>query len=368
MHHNKFVDTALLRPMSWIYGAAVKVRNRLFDWGLLKQRKFDVPVVVIGNIAVGGTGKTPHTEYVIEMLKNGYHIGVLSRGYKRHTKGFVLANRRSSPWDIGDEPYQIFQKYGNEVRVAVCESRCKGIEELLRIDPMIDLILLDDAFQHRYVAPKAAIVLTEWSRPVYNDDLMPLGRLREPQSALLRSDIVVVTKCPREIRSLDVRLIYEHLGLFAYQKVYFSNYVYGGLVSVFPDDVRYMPDLAMLGEDDSILIVSGIANPKPLVRYLRNFGAKVAVKRYPDHHNFSRRDFEDIRKAYGQMNGRNKYIVTTEKDAVRIANSPYYPHELKASTFYLPIKVEFLPHKMPLGCDSFEKELRSLINRQTDNG
>ena len=180
--------------------------------------------------------------------------------------------------------------------------------------------------------------------------------------------MVVVTKCPREIRSLDVRLIYEHLGLFAYQKVYFSHYIYGGLVSVFPDEVRYMPDLKMLGADDSILIVSGIANPKPLVRYLRSFGSKVYVKRYPDHHNFSRKDFDDIKKAYGQMSGKYKYIVTTEKDAVRIANSPYYPHELKASTFYLPIKVEFLPHKMPLGCDSFEKELRSLINRQVDNG
>lgn len=225
MRHNKFVDNALLRPMSWIYGAAVKARNRFFDWGVLKQRRFDVPVVVIGNIAVGGTGKTPHTEYVIELLKNEYRIGVLSRGYKRHTRGFVIANRRSTPWDIGDEPYQIFQKYGNEVKVAVCESRCKGIDELLKIDPAIDLILLDDAFQHRYVAPKAAIVLTEWNRPVYNDDLMPLGRLREPQGALLRSDVVVVTKCPREIRSLDVRLIYEHLGLLHIRK-YISLIIY----------------------------------------------------------------------------------------------------------------------------------------------
>lgn len=363
MRHNRIIDSLLLRPLSWIYGAVVKMRNRFFDWGLLKEKKYDIPVVVVGNLAVGGTGKTPHTEYVIELLKHDYHIGVLSRGYKRRTKGFVLATRRSTPWDIGDEPYQIYQKYGSDVRVAVCESRVKGIDELLRIDPSIDLIVLDDAFQHRYVKPSAAVVLMEWNRPVYNDDLMPLGRLREPQSSLLRSDIVVITKCPKEIPPRDVRIIYDHLELFAYQKVYFSRYRYGGIMSVFPDEVKYVPDVEWLGENDSILVVTGIANPRSLVRHVKSFGCKVEVMRFPDHHNFSRRDFDEIMKTFKAMPGTNRYIVTTEKDAVRIANSPYYPHELKSSTFYLPIKVEFLSHKMPQGCDTFERELRRIIKK-----
>ncbi len=150
MRRNKILDTFLLKPLSVVYGWIVLLRNRFFDWGILKQRKFDVPVVVVGNLAVGGTGKTPHTEYIVNLLKHEYHIGVLSRGYRRKTKGFVIASKRSTPSDIGDEPYQIYQKFGHEVRVAVCESRVKGIEELLRIDPTINLIVLDDAFQHRY--------------------------------------------------------------------------------------------------------------------------------------------------------------------------------------------------------------------------
>lgn len=367
MRRNKFLNAFLMKPLSVLYGWGVLLRNRMFDWGILKQRKFDIPIVVVGNLAVGGTGKTPHTEYVVNLLKNDYHIAVLSRGYRRKTKGFILASRHSTPADIGDEPYQIYQKFGHEVRVAVCEKRVKGIEELLRLDPSINLIVLDDAFQHRYVKPSAAVVLMEWNRPVYNDDLMPLGRLREPQRSLLRSDIVVVTKCPAEIRPMDVRLIYDHLGLFAYQKVYFSRYVYGNLVSVFPDEVNYVPNVAWLGAEDSVLLVSGIANPAPLSRFLKGNGINVKLKRFPDHHNFTRKDFEDIMKAFKQLDGKTKYIITTEKDAVRIANNPYYPHELKSLTFYLPIKVEFLQHKMPLGSDIFDRELRRIVSQPRDN-
>ncbi len=256
MRRNKILDTFLLKPLSVVYGWIVLLRNRFFDWGILKQRKFDVPVVVVGNLAVGGTGKTPHTEYIVNLLKHEYHIGVLSRGYRRKTKGFVIASKRSTPSDIGDEPYQIYQKYGHEVRVAVCESRVKGIEELLRIDPTINLIVLDDAFQHRYVKPTASVVLMEWNRPVYNDELLPLGRLREPKRALLRGNIIIVTKCPAEIRPVDVRLIYDYLGLFAYQKVYFSRYIYGNLVGVFPDEVAYVPNVAWMTSDDAVLLVS----------------------------------------------------------------------------------------------------------------
>lgn len=203
----------------------------------------------------------------------------------------------------------------------------------------------------------------EWNRPIYNDELLPLGRLREQQRAILRTDMVIVTKCPTEVRPVDVRLIYDHLGLFAYQKVFFSRYAYGNLVSVFPDEVRYMPNLAWMTSDDSVLVVTGIANPSPLLRYLKAHNLNVSEMRFPDHHQFSRRDFEEITGRFNKLTGRNKYIVTTEKDSVRIAGSPYYPHELKAATFYLPIKVEFLPHKMPLESDSFNRELRKLLKK-----
>ncbi len=363
MRHNKILDTLLLKPLSVIYGAIIYLRNQFFEWGIFKQRSFDIPVLAIGNLSVGGTGKTPHTEYIVETLKNEYHIGVLSRGYRRKTKGFILASKKSTPWEIGDEPYQIFQKFGNDVRVAVCEKRVKGIKELLRMDPKIDLIVLDDAFQHRYVKPSTSIVLMEWNRPIYNDELLPLGRLREPQRSILRTDMVIVTKCPDDVRPVDVRLIYEHLGLFAYQKVFFSRYAYGNLVSVFPGEVCYMPNIATMTRDDSVLAVTGIANPAPLLRYLKSHNMKVEELRFPDHHHFTKRDFEEIKRKFNKMPGVNKYIITTEKDSVRLANSKNYPKELKSSTFYLPIKVDILPHKMPLDSDSFDRELRKLLKR-----
>lgn len=361
MRHSKIADLLILKPLSWIYGMVTAVRNKLFDWHIFKQHTFPVPVLVIGNLAVGGTGKTPHTEYIVDLLRKEYHIGVLSRGYRRRTKGFILADKRSTPAAIGDEPYQIYQKYGHDIRVAVCESRAKGIKELLRLDPRINLIVLDDAFQHRYVKPSTSIVLTEWHRPVYNDEMLPLGRLRESVRALLRTDIVIVTKCPTDIRPRDVSIIYDNLKLFPFQRLYFSHYRYGHLVSVFPDEVRYVPGLEWLNPDDAVLVVTGIANPRPLVRYIKGFKAKVNVVRFPDHHNFSRRDFNELAKAFNQLEGTHKYIVTTEKDSVRMANNPYFPPELKTSTFYLPIKVEFMPQKMPQNSNPFDMEIRHIL-------
>lgn len=365
MARSKFLEMLLLKPLSVVYGWIVSFRNWMFNVRLLKQHEFDVPVVVVGNLSVGGTGKTPHTEYVVDILKNEYRIAILSRGYKRHTKGFIIADRRSTPSDIGDEPYQIFQKFGNDVRVAVCEDRVAGIRELLRLDPSINLVVLDDAFQHRYVKPKVSIVLMEWNRPVYNDDMMPLGRLREPQRGLLRADMVVITKCPPEIRPMDVRIFNDNLDLFPHQNIYFSHYRYGTLVSVFPDEARSIPNLSWLNSSDSILMVSGIANPKPMVRYLRNRGLTVKVKRYPDHHDFTRGDLEDIGTIFNKMEGHSKYIVTTEKDAVRLANNPYFPHALKAVTFYLPINVEMLGPTMPVNALPFDQELRKKIRQKT---
>lgn len=347
----------MLLPLSKIYGFAVGVRNLMFKWHILKQREFPVPVVVVGNISAGGTGKTPHTEYVIDLLRYKYHIGMLSRGYKRKTKGFVLATSRSTPLDIGDEPYQIYQKFGRDISVAVCEDRCTGIEELLRLDPRINLIVLDDAFQHRYVKPTVSIVLTEFNNPVFFDKLLPLGRLREPAKAIYRADMVVVTKCPPQLKAIEYRIFKNNLKLFPYQKLFFSRFNYTSLRPLFPDIRKDAPHMSWLGPDDSVLVLSGIANPKPLVRYLKGFKASIKVKVFPDHHNFNRKDLDAITKRFNELEGKQKIIVTTEKDAVRLINNPYFPHQLKPYIFYQPVDVTF----DPMNVDSFDLELQKML-------
>ncbi len=355
MRRNKILSALVLLPLSKIYGIVTAVRNRMFDLGILKQHEFDVPVVVIGNLAIGGTGKTPHTEYIIDILRYKYHIGVLSRGYKRQTKGFVLATKHTSPCDIGDEPYQIYQKYGNDITVAVCENRCAGIEEMLRRDNNINLILLDDAFQHRYVKPKVSVVLTEFNRPIFHDKLLPLGRLRESRYALNRTDIVIVTKCPDNAKPMDYRIYKNNLNLYPYQKLFFSRYNYGHLVPVFPDKASNIPYPEWMTEADSVLLVTGIANPRPLIKHLRQYRPKVKLKLFPDHHDFSKADINEILSLYKSISGKHKYIITTEKDAVRLNNNPHFPKELMDVTFYMPIKVQFLSESSDIFIDSLEK-------------
>lgn len=316
------------------------IRNKLFEYGIYKQQEFDIPIVVVGNLAMGGTGKTPHVEFIVESMLGRFNIGVLSRGYRRATKGFVLATPQSRPEDIGDESYQIYRKFGPEVTVAVCENRVEGIKRMREINPDLNMIILDDAFQHRYVKPTASILLTEYNRPVFRDSLLPYGRLRETPRALNRADIVVVTKCPPEVRQVDYSIFERNLNLFPYQKLYFSRFNYGHLVPLFPQEAPDIPTLEQLAESGSVLVITGVANPKPFTRYLRRNKVKVKLKRFPDHHNFSSSDMEEIAEIFENL--QCKYIITTEKDAVRLLNSPYFPHHLKKSIFYIPIKVDFI--------------------------
>ncbi|MDE6454288.1 MAG: tetraacyldisaccharide 4'-kinase [Muribaculaceae bacterium] len=365
MTFRSFIRYAILLPCSKLYGIGVCVRNKMFDWKILRQHTFGVPVVVVGNIAVGGTGKTPHVEYILGEMRNTHHVAFLSRGYKRRTKGFVLATSKSTPRDIGDEAYQIYSKFGGDVVVAVCEDRVHGIRELLNIDPAISMVVLDDAFQHRYVRPTAAVVVTEYNRPVFDDHLLPFGRLRESVRALNRADIVVVSKCPERLKPMDYRIFSNNINLFPYQSLFFSRYVYQPLQPLFPDAVSRIPYLDWLGADDTVLAVAGIGNPRPFVRYLKSFDYKVKVNVYADHHDYTRKDMENIRRRYAAMRGKSKIIVTTEKDAVRLSCNPYFPHELKAVTFYLPIKVDF--DAVGGGADGFSEAMRvALKNNNPD--
>lgn len=359
MARNRLLSILLLYPISRLYGLGVAIRNRLFDQGILKQQEFKVPVVVVGNLAMGGTGKTPHVEYIVEALMDRYNIGVLSRGYKRATKGFVLATPQSRPEDIGDESYQIYRKFGPKVTVAVCEKRVVGINRMLEINPKINLILLDDAFQHRYVKPSASIVLMEHNRPVFKDSLLPYGRLRETRSSLNRADIVVVTKCPPDMKPMQYRIFEENINLFPFQKLYFSRYNYGHLVPVFPDEVETIPSFDTLPPNTPLLLITGVANPKPFSRFLRRRKAKVKLKRFGDHHNFTASDMAEIQKEFNQLPGDKKFIVTTEKDAVRLFNNPYFPHALKSKIFYVPIKVVFIDRSNELPFEQcVEKTIR----------
>lgn len=358
--HVKILRDLFLQFLSKIYGVGIWSRNKLFDIGLKRQRAFDIPVIVVGNIAIGGTGKTPHTEYIISLLAEKYNIGVLSRGYKRSTSGFVLATNTSTPYDIGDEPYQIYKKYYGRIKLAVCEDRCVGIDELRKVYPDINLILLDDAFQHRYVKPDISIVLMEYNRMPYEDHLLPYGRLRESTDALRRASMVIITKCPEEPKLLDFRIMKNHLNLYPDQGLFFSKYKYGNLVSVFPEFSKYIPYLQEYDDEDTILSVTGIANPKPFTKYLRSFGTKFKSIRYPDHHQFERKDLEFIANKFIELPGKRKIIITTEKDAVRMATNPYFPQDLKPYVFYLPIDVSFIPYLDKYFDESLNKKLSEI--------
>lgn len=351
--------TYLLTPLSWIYGAVTSFRNWLFDRNILKETRYDIPIVSVGNITVGGTGKTPHVEYIVGMLSMSYNIAVLSRGYKRKTKGFIVANSKSTPDIVGDEPLQIYQKFGSRVKVAVCESRRKGIEQLLEAYPNLQLIVLDDAFQHRYVKPKVSVLLMDYNRPIYEDKMLPLGRLRENAHQINRADFVVVTKCPEDTPPIQYRITSKNLNLMPFQKLFFSRYRYGGLMPVFPDDAPFAANLSSLDEKDSVLLVSGIAHPRYFVRHFKNYPFHVRVMHFPDHHDFARKDLNLILQKFKSMKGRRKIIVTTEKDAVRLSHNPYYPREIMPFTFYLPIGVTMIN---ALNSDDFISELMKAID------
>lgn len=216
----------ILWPLSVLYGIGVSIRNRLFNLGILKTQEFDIPIICVGNITVGGTGKTPHTESLINELKNDYRVACLSRGYKRKTSGFVLATANSTANDIGDEPMQIKAKFP-EITVAVDANRVRGIKKLMQLPEKPEVIILDDGFQHRYVKADINIMLIDYNRPIYEDHLLPLGRLRESIHAKDRANYIIVTKCPQNISPIEKRIILKHLNLKAYQQLLFSSMKYG---------------------------------------------------------------------------------------------------------------------------------------------
>ncbi len=331
----------LLYPISLIYGLVVNIRNFMFDVKILKSTSFDIPIISVGNITVGGTGKTPHVEYVISFLKEEYNIAVLSRGYKRATKGFVLAQKDSNAKEIGDEPKQIKQKYP-DITVAVCESRVKGVKKLLEIDNKLNLILLDDAFQHRYITPGLSILLIDYNRPFLKDHYLPYGRLRENPGQRHRADIMLVTKTPKHVKPIDMRIMSKTLNLFPYQSLYFTSFEYGKICPVFSKNSYLIDKDIIKKEKYSVLIVTGIAYPQTLIEYVKTLTTDFSVLRFPDHHYFKTKDIEKISAQFSQIESEKKIIITTEKDAMRFVEINIKDKKLKSRMVYVPIKPKIL--------------------------
>lgn len=331
-----FLLRILLAPFAAVYGLVVILRNALFDWEFLPSRKFDVPVISIGNITVGGTGKTPFSEYIIRLLKDDFHIGFLSRGYKRKTKGFQLADEKSTPSTIGDEPYQVKTKFP-DIMVAVDAKRTRGILKMQKeAFNRPDIIILDDAYQHRYVSPDINILLIDYNRMITEDHLLPVGNLREPVSSTVRADIVVLTKCPMNLQSIEFRIIRKNLKLYPYQTLYFTTLAYDAPKPVFQGDS------CNLTSDTSVLTLTGIAAPKPFEDYVHTLVDEVVSLNYADHHTFKKSDMVEIQKTFEVISNPKKIILTTEKDAVRLKNSNFFPESLKGYVFYIPLKIKFL--------------------------
>ena len=332
-----------LRPLSWIYGFVVGFRNTLFEMGVLKSRAFDIPVISVGNITVGGTGKTPHVEYLARLLKDLAHTAILSRGYKRKSHGFILATSETPMKDIGDEPYQMKQKFP-EVEVAVDKKRTRGIRKLTEDNlttEKIDVILLDDAFQHRYVKPGISILLVDYHRQIIYDELLPAGRMREPLKAKDRADIVIITKCPKDLKPMEFRVLTKQMKLYPYQQLYFTTLDYDTLQPIFKEaNTASSGTIETLG-DQNILLLTGIASPEQLIHDLETHTSKITPLTFADHHSFKPKDILRINEAFAALPS-PKLIITTEKDSVRLKGVEGLSDEVKAALYVLPLKIKFI--------------------------
>ena len=328
-----------LRPLSWLYGLGVSARNMMFDIGLLKSRSFDVPVVSVGNITVGGTGKTPHVEYLVGLLAERFGVAVLSRGYKRKTHGFVVADSDATAATVGDEPCQMKHKFP-KATVAVDKNRCRGISLLTKgeMGKSVDVIILDDAFQHRYVKPGVNILLVDYHRLIIYDTLLPAGRMREPLSGKNRADIVIVTKCPAELKPMDFRVITKAMGLYPYQHLYFTTIAYESLHGVFTDDEKTLGSIA---DGTQVLLITGIASPRQMIDDLRAYTQNIHPLTFGDHHAFTAHDVKRINSAFAELDG-DKIVVTTEKDAERLRGLEGLDDSVRESLYALPVRIKFM--------------------------
>jgi tetraacyldisaccharide 4'-kinase len=332
----------LLFPFAILYGFITSLRNYLYDKGILKSYSFDFPVIAVGNLSVGGTGKTPQIEYLIRLLSPNYKVATLSRGYKRKSEGFVLAGADANAEILGDEPFQYFKKFPN-IRVAVDADRKNGIERLLGQTPKPEIILLDDAFQHRKVRAGLYVLLTSYGDLFCDDFVLPAGNLREGRNGAKRADVIIVTKCPQAITGAEQQKIKKAIGLdipVFFSHVAYDDKIYNETGSLTVDEVRSAPKL----------LLAGIAKPKPFFDYLRADNDEIMA--FADHHSFSQSDIANIKNK-----ANDKIIITTEKDFVRLDVKI-----LKRQLFYLPIKSQFVENQI-----AFDQTILNYVGTYTGN-
>ncbi len=353
----KTLKYIFLSPFSLLYGIVTWFRNWLYDKKLLSSTEFSLPLICVGNLAVGGTGKTPHSEFILSHLQDDWNVALLSRGYKRETKGFVLADDACDSKSIGDEPYQIYRKFP-KVKVAVDESRVHGVTELQRLFPDLQCVVLDDAFQHRKIKAGLSILLTDYSNLYADDHVMPLGRLREWRSGSRRADVIVVTKCPTN--ELDFVGIESRLNLQKDQELYFSSFEYDEIIPIFDEVETEKYTIERIQKKQShLLLVTGIVSPKSIVDYLKNYTTNIESLSFPDHHSFGIKDFERIKSDFERIKSLEKLIITTEKDASRLIGDKSFPDELKPYVYALPIRVKIMQEKEVV----FIEKLRNYVGK-----
>ncbi|HWZ35708.1 MAG TPA: tetraacyldisaccharide 4'-kinase [Mucilaginibacter sp.] len=323
----------LLFPFSLIYGLIVVMRNWCFDAGLLKSRRFSLPVIAVGNLTIGGAGKSPMTEYLVRLLKNENKVATLSRGYGRSTKGFLLADADATADGVGDEPSQFKHKFP-DVTVAVCEKRVDGIEQL---QTNHDLIILDDAYQHRAVKPGLSILLFDYNGLNNPHLVLPAGDYREPFSGRWRADVIVISKCPADLPAGEQERIIYDMAPLPYQQVFFSAINYMGLQDLKGNDVDTIID-----QDTTVFLLTGIANPDPLIDYIKKQTLHFIQHNYPDHHRFSLKNITKLADEFAACGAQKKLIVTTEKDAQRLGEQELSSLVNKLPVLVLPISVNFL--------------------------
>ena len=336
------IKNIFLYPVSIIYGLITGIRNFIYNTGILSSVEFHFPVICVGNITVGGTGKTPHTEYLIELLRENYKVATLSRGYKRETRDFRIASSSSLVSDIGDESIQIYRKFP-DVLVTVDINRVHGVNKILEENPETEVIILDDGFQHRRITPGLSILLSDFERLFVRDHMMPYGNLRERIGNMRRADIILITKSPENISPIQRRLIVKEVDISPYQNLFFTSLKYKAPLPVFddndPEETQF--DFSRC-EGCGIVLITGIANPLPLKEYLQNTAGEIIHLSFPDHYNFNEKDIIKISSAYMELKSPVKYLFTTEKDAVRLRGFTNIEKPIRSAFFYIPIGIHFL--------------------------
>ena len=325
----------LLLPISLLSHIVLTIRHKLYDWNILKSTRFEKSVICVGNLNLGGTGKTPHTEYLVNLLKDTYRVATLSRGYGRKTKGFKQAESTSSYEDLGDEPLQYFRKFP-DIQVAVGEDRVDGVRKLIRSPYYPEVVLLDDAFQHRSIKAGLNILLTEYQHPYCDDFLFPVGTLRDVKSSAKHAHVIVVSKSPKTLNEDEKQQMVDKLKPTEKQKVFFSYLEYNDLQPLNEEAKR-----GPIENADAVLAFCGIAHPQPFVDELRERYQTVDFLTFADHHPYTENDVTAILKRFENLNVEKKIIVTTEKDAARLTNSPYLCQFERTPLYDLPVTVRF---------------------------